>query len=168
MARYDVAGRLRQAVTEQSSLWGVYRFKQGFGGRVVRTVMEMLYGQKFYRDLLYHDAYGEMIHSNEFSGTPGDVAVRQVTEWLEEQGTGTVPHVGQWIMAMGAPTKPAARSSPPAASAACIAASPMTSPPTCPSSHSPRGRASFPVRPTYAAICPAHERKRVLATSGRL
>ena len=52
------------------------------------TVMEMAYGQEFYRNLLYHDAYGTMIHSNEFSGTPGDVAVQKVTEWLEEQGTG--------------------------------------------------------------------------------
>jgi leucyl-tRNA synthetase len=53
-----------------------------------RTVMEMLVGVDFYRDLLYHAAYGAMIHSDEFNGTPGDVAARKVTEWLEEQGTG--------------------------------------------------------------------------------
>ncbi|MEW5868735.1 MAG: leucine--tRNA ligase [Chloroflexota bacterium] len=53
-----------------------------------RTVMEMLWGCEFYRDALYHDAYGEMINSNEFSGTSGDVAKRKVTEWLEAQGKG--------------------------------------------------------------------------------
>ena len=53
-----------------------------------RTVMEMLYGVEFYRDLLYHDAYGTMIHSGEFTGTPGDVAVQKVTQWLEEKGRG--------------------------------------------------------------------------------
>jgi leucyl-tRNA synthetase len=56
--------------------------------REKRTVMEMLYGLEFYRDLLYHAAYGEMIHSDQFSHTPGDVAVRKVTEWLAEHGTG--------------------------------------------------------------------------------
>ncbi len=31
---------------------------------------------------------GTMINSGPFSGTPGDVAVKKVTEWLEEQGIG--------------------------------------------------------------------------------
>jgi len=31
---------------------------------------------------------GPMVNSGPFSGTPGDVAVRKVTEWLEEQGSG--------------------------------------------------------------------------------
>jgi len=31
---------------------------------------------------------GPMVNSGSFTGTPGDVAVRKVTEWLEEQGTG--------------------------------------------------------------------------------
>ena len=31
---------------------------------------------------------GTMINSGPFSGTPGDVAVSKVTEWLEQQGTG--------------------------------------------------------------------------------
>jgi leucyl-tRNA synthetase len=53
-----------------------------------RTVMEMLWGVEFYRDTLYHDEYSTMINSGPFSGTPGDVAVRKVTEWLEEQGIG--------------------------------------------------------------------------------
>jgi leucyl-tRNA synthetase len=56
--------------------------------RGVRTVMEMLWSVGFYRDALYHDGYGMMINSNEFSGTQGDVAREQVTQWLEEEGTG--------------------------------------------------------------------------------
>ena len=56
--------------------------------RGYRTVMEMLWSQPFYRDLLFHHEYGTMIHSNEFSGTPGDVAKQRVTEWLEEEGKG--------------------------------------------------------------------------------
>ncbi len=54
-----------------------------------RTVMEMLWGVGFYRDLLFHVEYGPMISSGPFSGTPGDVAVNRVTEWLEEEGKGT-------------------------------------------------------------------------------
>jgi leucyl-tRNA synthetase len=53
-----------------------------------QTVMEMLWGQEFYRDVLFHAEYGTMINSAEFSGTPGDVAKQKVTEWLEEKGKG--------------------------------------------------------------------------------
>jgi leucyl-tRNA synthetase len=53
-----------------------------------QTVMEMLWGLEFYRDVLFHHEYGAMINSRDFSGTPGDVAVKTVTEWLEKQGTG--------------------------------------------------------------------------------
>ncbi|HEY63711.1 MAG TPA: leucine--tRNA ligase [Caldilineae bacterium] len=53
-----------------------------------RTTMEMLNAVQGYRDILFHDEYGAMIHSGPFSGTPGDVAVKRVTEWLEEQGIG--------------------------------------------------------------------------------
>jgi leucyl-tRNA synthetase len=56
--------------------------------RRYRTVMEMLWSLPFYRDLLFHDEYGTMINSGEFSGTPGDVAKQRVTEWLEDQGKG--------------------------------------------------------------------------------
>jgi len=52
------------------------------------TTMEMLHSLPFYRDVLFHAEYGTMINSGPFSGTPGDVAVRNVIEWLEEQGTG--------------------------------------------------------------------------------
>ena len=54
----------------------------------VRTVMELLAGRDFYRDVLFHHDYGAMINSGPFSGTPGDSAVQKVTEWLEDQGTG--------------------------------------------------------------------------------
>ncbi len=53
-----------------------------------RTLMEMLYAVPFYRDLLFHAEYGTMIHSAEFSGTPGEVAKQRVTEWLERTGKG--------------------------------------------------------------------------------
>ena len=53
-----------------------------------RTLMEMLWGEEFYHNALYHHEYGTMIHSGEFNGTPGDVAVQQVNEWLEERGIG--------------------------------------------------------------------------------
>jgi leucyl-tRNA synthetase len=56
--------------------------------RIFRTIMEMLWDCEFYHDALYHHEYGTMIHSGEFSGTPGDVAVRKVNEWLEERGFG--------------------------------------------------------------------------------
>lgn len=56
--------------------------------RNMRTLMEMLWGVEFYQDALYHHEYGRMIHSGEFSGTPGEVAVQQVNEWLEERGIG--------------------------------------------------------------------------------
>ncbi|MDY7041709.1 MAG: class I tRNA ligase family protein, partial [Chloroflexota bacterium] len=53
-----------------------------------RTIMEMLWDVEFYRDVLFHAEYGTMINSGPFTGTPGDVAVKKVTEWLEEQGAG--------------------------------------------------------------------------------
>ena len=53
-----------------------------------RTVMEMLNAVEFYRDALFHADYGALINSNQFTGTPGDVAVQKVTAWLEEIGKG--------------------------------------------------------------------------------
>ncbi len=53
-----------------------------------RTVMEMLHGVPFYRDVLYHAEYGDMIHSDAFTGRPGDTAKDDVIRWLEEQGSG--------------------------------------------------------------------------------
>jgi leucyl-tRNA synthetase len=53
-----------------------------------RTVMEMLWGVEFYRDVLFHAEYGTMINSAAFTGTPGHVARQKVTEWLEAEGKG--------------------------------------------------------------------------------
>jgi leucyl-tRNA synthetase len=53
-----------------------------------RTTMEMLHNLPFYRDVLFHHEYGAMINSQDFTGTPGDIAVKKVTKWLEAQGTG--------------------------------------------------------------------------------
>ncbi len=52
------------------------------------TAMELLYQEPWYRDILFHAEYGTMIHSNEFSGTPGDQALSSVIAWLEERGQG--------------------------------------------------------------------------------
>jgi leucyl-tRNA synthetase len=57
-------------------------------GTDARTTMEMLWGEEWYRDVLYHAEYGTMINSGEFSGTLGDRAKAAVTEWLEAQGMG--------------------------------------------------------------------------------
>jgi leucyl-tRNA synthetase len=54
----------------------------------VRTVMEMLWDQEFYRDVLYHDDYGRMIHSGSLSGTSADDAVSKTTDFLVEEKTG--------------------------------------------------------------------------------
>jgi leucyl-tRNA synthetase len=53
-----------------------------------RTVMEMLWEAEFYRDVLFHVEYGTMINSGSFTGTPGDKAKAEVTQWLEQQGIG--------------------------------------------------------------------------------
>ncbi|MCL4395430.1 MAG: class I tRNA ligase family protein, partial [Chloroflexi bacterium] len=53
-----------------------------------RSVMEMLYAVDFYHDTLFHAEYNMLINSNEFTGTPGDVAVERVTQWLQDQGKG--------------------------------------------------------------------------------
>jgi leucyl-tRNA synthetase len=53
-----------------------------------RTTMEMVNSLPFYKDVLFHAEYGTMIHSGAFSGTPGEQAKKQVTQWLESQGIG--------------------------------------------------------------------------------
>ncbi|MBE0411368.1 MAG: class I tRNA ligase family protein [Anaerolineales bacterium] len=53
-----------------------------------RTLMEMLWNLVFYRDALYHDEYGTMINSEQFTGTKGENAYREVTDWLEKSGKG--------------------------------------------------------------------------------
>jgi leucyl-tRNA synthetase len=71
---------------EQKILARCKEIEAGVQGK--RTVMEMLWGVEFYRDVLFHAEYGTMINSAEFNGTPGDVAKQKVTRWLEEQSKG--------------------------------------------------------------------------------
>jgi leucyl-tRNA synthetase len=51
-----------------------------------RTVMEMLYGLEFYRDVLFHTEYGAMIHSDQFTGN--QQGIKAVTSYLEQKGWG--------------------------------------------------------------------------------
>ena len=53
-----------------------------------RTLMEMLWKVEFYKDVLYHSEYGAMIHSDIFTGTPGNEAKDKVTRWLTERSIG--------------------------------------------------------------------------------
>ena len=53
-----------------------------------RTVMEMLWMNEWYREALYHDQYGTMIHSGEFTGMTGDSAKKEVISWLAKQQVG--------------------------------------------------------------------------------
>ncbi len=56
--------------------------------RKARTLFEMWWPVEFFRDVLYHDDYGKMINSGDFTGTPGTTAKQDVTAWLEKKGTG--------------------------------------------------------------------------------
>jgi leucyl-tRNA synthetase len=53
-----------------------------------RTLMEMVWAVEFYRDALFHDQNGALIHSGEFTGTPGAVAIQKVAAWLAAKGAG--------------------------------------------------------------------------------
>ena len=71
------------------------------GVRGCQSVMEILKGQDFYQDILFHHEYGDMIHSQEFSGTPVDVAVQKVIQYLEvgESGKGAVNYrLRDWLI----------------------------------------------------------------------
>ena len=66
-----------------------------------RTLMEMLWDCEFYHDALYHDGYGTMINSKEFSGTAGDEANKRVIQWLGENeiGEGAINyHLRDWLI----------------------------------------------------------------------
>lgn len=66
-----------------------------------RTLMEMVYKLDFYRDVLFHTDYGTMLHSDPFSGTPGEKAQEKVTTWLEETGKGQHAvhyHLHDWLI----------------------------------------------------------------------
>ena len=67
----------------------------------MRTLMEMLWDNDYYRDVLYHHDYGDMINSDEFSGTKREVAVRKVIQWLEEKkiGNGAINYrLRDWLI----------------------------------------------------------------------
>ncbi|MEN8098195.1 MAG: leucine--tRNA ligase, partial [Chloroflexota bacterium] len=53
-----------------------------------RTVMELLHKIPYYRDLLFHHEYGDMIHSGPLTGTSGNSAVDTTTEWLQQRSVG--------------------------------------------------------------------------------
>jgi leucyl-tRNA synthetase len=53
-----------------------------------RTVMEMSWGQPFFRDVLYHHDVGTMIHSGEMTGTPGEAAFDKTNAYLSDKGIG--------------------------------------------------------------------------------
>ncbi len=53
-----------------------------------RSAMEILVEMDAFGDLLFHAEYGDMVHSGDFSGTPGATAKADVTAWLESQGIG--------------------------------------------------------------------------------
>jgi leucyl-tRNA synthetase len=53
-----------------------------------RTLMEMLWGVEFYREALYHDAYGTMINSGPMTGTPGEEAFKRTNAYLKDKGVG--------------------------------------------------------------------------------
>lgn len=52
------------------------------------SLMEMLWDVPYYRDVLYHHEYGEMINSGSLTGTQGDHAVQKTNEFLEEEEIG--------------------------------------------------------------------------------
>ncbi len=69
--------------------------------RFARTVMEMLWEKEFYKDVLMHSEYGTMIHSDGFTGTPGDRAKAEVIAWLEQNGKGKGAvnyHLRDWLI----------------------------------------------------------------------
>lgn len=57
-------------------------------GFTARTAMEILHNIEGYSELLCHAEYGSMVNSGQFTGTPGDRAKLEVSEWLEEKGIG--------------------------------------------------------------------------------
>jgi len=54
----------------------------------MKSVMEMVNSFDFYKDVLFHHEYGDMINSDDFTGTKGNVAVEKVIEFLEVKGIG--------------------------------------------------------------------------------
>jgi leucyl-tRNA synthetase len=66
-----------------------------------RSVMEMVWAVEFYRDALYHNDYGAMIHAGKLTGTPGAAAKPTVIAALEAQGVGkgtTTYRLRDWLI----------------------------------------------------------------------
>ena len=66
-----------------------------------RTLMEYLWQNPYYKDVLYHADYGMMINSGEFTGTPGTIAKATIIAWLEEKGIGkgtTTYRLRDWLI----------------------------------------------------------------------
>ena len=80
MREFDSAQAGEEILARCKALWPPVREN--------RTLMEMWQRLPFYRDALFHAAYGAMINSGPFTGTPGEVAKKKVTAWLETQGLG--------------------------------------------------------------------------------
>jgi leucyl-tRNA synthetase len=67
--------------------------------RDCRTVVEMLNTCEFYRDRLFHDEFGPMIHSGELTGSEN--GVEDTSQYLEEKGWGkrTVSYkIRDWLI----------------------------------------------------------------------
>ncbi|MBN2056488.1 leucine--tRNA ligase [bacterium] len=58
------------------------------GGTTFKTIAEMLWNKEYYRDILFHADYGDMINSQAMTGTPGQRAVNDTIHWLERRGAG--------------------------------------------------------------------------------
>ena len=82
----DAVHNIGSLAEERAALEALRSLDPSLAGK--HTVAEVLWDVEFYRDLLFHAEYGEMINSGPLTGTPGDVAVKRTIEWLEERGIG--------------------------------------------------------------------------------
>lgn len=83
---HDKVVTLDSLASEQSILARCHTLEPDVRGK--RSVMEMLSAVEFYRDVLYHDEYGTMIFSGEFTGSAADVARTRVAQAMEARGIG--------------------------------------------------------------------------------
>ncbi len=83
---HDAIWALDSLESEQRILARCHELEPDVRGK--RSVMEMLSAVEFYRDVLYHDEYGTMIFSGEFTGATADVARPRVAQAMEARGIG--------------------------------------------------------------------------------
>ncbi|CAG0941250.1 leucyl-tRNA synthetase [Anaerolineae bacterium] len=83
---HDKVVTLDSLASEQTILAHCHTLEPDVRGK--RSVMEMLSAVEFYRDVLYHDEYGTMIFSGEFTGATADVARPRVAQAMEARGIG--------------------------------------------------------------------------------